>query len=109
MISGKDVYGIFLSSLLAVGGLGCAELPLQRPAESGHQPQPPLTPTNSQPAADLRIPAPPINKPVSAAGDPREILPVGASSASDPVAKLHALYRDAAARYASIDSYIVRL
>jgi hypothetical protein len=40
-------------------------------------------------------------------------LPLAAASASsisnDPAAKLHALYREAAERYARIDSYIVRL
>src|SRR5437899_386649 len=90
MVPRKDVYGMLLGPLVALGGLGCATMPL------------PLATENPKPQA----PVP------SVSGGPPPIVTTAAAPASipsDPAVKLHALYREAAERYARVDSYIVRL
>jgi hypothetical protein len=102
-------------------GLGCASCPDSTHAPDQALPGRPLA--NAPPAVDLRIPGKPVettpnNSPVKQAsaqvpadessGPPLKIEPAP-SPAGDSVAKLRSLYREAAKRYASIDSYIVRL
>src|SRR6266852_5409842 len=92
MGSRKDVYRFLLSPLVALGGLGCAETPLQSPAHS----------------PDVQVQA--RQAPATGPTNSGEIVPAGArGSQTDPVPKLHSLYREAAERYAKVDSYIVRL
>jgi hypothetical protein len=128
MVSRKEVYGILFSPLVALGGLGCAELPLQPPKETSQQQaqvgQARHPGSDSQTAAGLRIPVTPITQPAPGSSDSSAIVQAGASGSSapgpvpsaasssisnDPTTKLHTLYREAAARYANVDSYIVRL
>ncbi len=108
------------------------ELPGARPSDPGLPP----SRVDAQAVPELRIPSAPISK-AAPAGTSKEILlaaatePSGPSPVSpdkvttpaplaesirplptpenDPAAKLRSLYGDAAARYAAVDSYIVRL
>ena len=109
MVLRKDVFGVLLSVLIAGAGIGCAQLPLHPPPE---------------PYGQL-APARPSEKPASSSGGsagvvqaaaPAAVLPPSvppsaspASFPNDPSARLHVLYREAAERYAHVDSYIVRL
>jgi hypothetical protein len=103
MGSRTDAYLIRFSLLVALGGLGCAELPLPSPLTSSDQQvqarQPPRSGTDAQP---LRTASPGL---VQSAADTAAPSPIP----NDPAAKLHTLYREAAERYAKVDSYIVRL
>src|SRR5579871_1263027 len=81
MGSRKEGYGSFIGLLLVIAGLGCAELPLQTPMQAPAEPAPAFTPSAAAPSP----------------------------SANDPTAKLHTLHREAAERYAKVESYIVRL
>jgi hypothetical protein len=130
MVVRKDVYGLLLSPLLTFG-IGCAGMPLQFPRESFEpQSQNSLSSRNgaeSKPDAGMRTSVTPLEKPASG-GTSEQIAPTGASGfatgggrplpvptaassagVNDSMTKLHSLYREAAERYAAVDSYIVRL
>jgi len=83
----KDGYIALFVALIALESVGCVGPPLQ---------------SNSNSEAPTR-----------AGRGSREIVqasaPAPSPTSSDPVAKLHTLYREAAERYAKVDSYIVRL
>jgi hypothetical protein len=100
MVCRKDVSSLLLTSLVAVAGLGCAAMPFQPPRESS-TPQAQIDPSprsGADPPAHPSGPAPLV----TTAAAP-------SASVEDPSTKLHTLYREAAERYAQVDSYIVRL
>src|SRR5205085_3781407 len=75
---------------------------------------PPLTRLHSEPMADLRIPGPPAASSPSitvppAAAKPSVVQGSAPVPSESPIDHVRELYRDAAQRYAAIDSYIVRL
>jgi Protein of unknown function (DUF1571) len=130
MVVRKDVYSLLLSSVLTFG-FGCAGMPFQFPRES-FEPQSRSSlssrnGTQAEPDAGMRTTVTGHEKPVSG-GSNSEQTPIGASGfatgaglpppvttaassagLNDSMTKLHSLYREAAERYATVDSYIVRL
>src|SRR5438445_12975598 len=125
MVSRKDVYGLLLCSL-STFGFGCAGMPLQFPRESlesqSQNSLPSREGVETKPDA-MRTSVAPHEKPVSS-GNSQPMAPMLATGAglpppvttasssaglNDSMTKLHSLYREAAERYAAVDSYIVRL
>lgn len=117
MVPRTDGCLLLLTSLVTLGTLGCAQIPLQPTVESPVQRAAVERALHRNSGAAPAVvqagasgPAPLGSSP-SHGGPPPEGTPPAATSspANDPSAKLHALYRDAAERHAHMDSYIVRL
>lgn len=101
MGSRKHLYGMFLSPFVAMAGFGCVAMPVPSAADSSGQQIP--TRAASPFGGDA--------SPASHGSSSKGIVPAAAAApiANDPAVKLHTLYREAAERYANVDSYIVRL
>jgi hypothetical protein len=98
----KEVYGIFLRSLVAFGGIGCAQLPLHPSAAPS---SPGILRASASPSSR------PVSVPTASGSESPPVITTAAPSSgfNDPSARLHALYREAAEHYAHVDSYIARL
>lgn len=100
MVCRKEAYGLLL---VALGGVGCAGMPWQPPARfSGQQ-----APMVGQPRRSSQVEQ--VSGLQVAATPPPVSTTAPSSSVNDPSGKLHGLFREAAERYARLDSYIVRL